>query len=314
MKVLFFGTPELAVPFLQTLYNDPSIEIVGVVCQPDKPVGRKQALVPPAVKQFALQKNLPVFQFNSLKKPEALETLRQLQADVCALVVYGKLLPDELLRLTTFGVVNMHPSLLPKFRGPSPIKSAILQGESETGISVMLLDQGMDTGPILDQMTISIDSNETNTSLERNIAEVAPTFFLQTLKSYVEGYIAAKPQDHSKATLTKLLDKEDGCIDWSHSAVQIDRQVRAFEPWPGTWTLWNFTRLKILQASIRSEQSTALIGTVLPSNEGLFVQTGDGILQLQLVQLEGKQVQDAQAFLRGHKEILGAQLDRKKTL
>lgn len=309
MKLLFFGTPELAVPFLKTLYEDPSIEIVGVVCQPDKPVGRKQTVLAPAVKQFALQKNLPVFQFESLKKPEAIEILKTVNADVCALVVYGKFLPDELLHLTPLGVVNMHPSLLPSYRGPSPIKSAILHGESVTGISVMLLDQGMDTGPILDQLTIALDPRETNTSLEQKICEKGPSFFLQTIKSYGEKQIFPKHQDHTKATITKLLDKEDGKIDWNQSAIQIDRQIRAFDPWPGTWTNWGTNRLKIIQAipaSLSLESST--IGTVYSLDEQLFVQTGDGVLQLLKVQLEGKQPQDAQIFLRGYQAIIGSQL------
>ncbi len=310
MNIVFFGTPAFSVPFLSALHNDPSINVLGVVCQPDKPVGRKQELTAPAVKQKALELNIPVFQFDSLRKPEAIETLKTLKADVFVLVVYGKFLPDEMLNLAPFGVVNVHPSLLPKYRGPSPMKTALLNGETETGISIMLLDSGMDTGPLLAQTGLTIDSRETNTTLEEKVCMLGPEFLLKTLKGYVNGSVQPQPQNHSEATVTKILEREDGRINWHQTAHQIDCQIRAFEPWPGTWTTWQDARLKLVKAHPSQEPSTNQpVGTVLMREEKLLVQTGKDLIELEQVQLEGKQVQSIYEFVRGHADMIHSVLN-----
>ncbi len=281
MKIIFFGTPEFSVPFLEHLIDDPEMEVVAVVCQSDKPVGRKQELSAPAVKRTAMAREIPVFQFETLRDPSVVETLKTFNADAFVLVVYGNILPQAVLDIAPLGIVNVHPSLLPKYRGPSPMKTAILKGETQTGISIMLLDAGMDTGPVLTQQIIAIDSRETNTTLENKVMAIGPDLLVQTLKAYARGDIKPTPQDDTLASVTNILNREDGRIDWKRTPVEIDRQVRAMEPWPGTWTTWKGQRLKILE--------TAVID--------------DGRLDIIRVQVEGKQSQSMQAFVNGHPDF-----------
>jgi len=309
MKIVFLGTPEFATPFLKRLINDPDIEIAGVVCQPDKPVGRKQELSEPPVKRMAVKYSIPVFQFQTLKDQVAINTLSSLKADVFVLVVYGKILPQAVLDLAPFGVVNVHPSLLPKYRGPSPMKTAILNGDTQTGVSIMLLDEGMDTGPILAQEVINIESNETNSTLEEKVCKIGPELLITTLKAYVNKEIEPKPQNNDLASISKILDRNDGKINWNDSAVEIERKIRAFEPWPGTWSTLNGMRLKILNASISTQSiSNSTVGSIFKKEDQILVQTKDGSLQLKELQIEGKQVQSIEQFLHGHPDFIGSAL------
>ena len=309
MKIVFFGTPAFAVPFLKQLHDDPSIEVVAVVCQPDKPAGRSQEPSIPAVKTFALEKSIPVLQFETLRDASAVETLKSLQADAFVLVVYGKILPQDVLDIAPLGVVNVHPSMLPKYRGPSPMKTAILNGERETGISIMLLDSGMDSGPVLAQKPVTIDARETNESLEQKMCDVGPFFLVETLKAYVREDLKPVPQDDSRATISKLLSRDDGHIDWSKTAVEIDRQLRAFDPWPGCWTLWNERRLKILSASVVTGPSSHDDpGTVFKNENDILVTTSTEFIRLTQVQLEGKQPQSIEEFVNGHPDFITSRL------
>lgn len=285
-KLLFFGTPDLSVPFLEALVNEPDFEVTAVVTQPDRPIGRKQVLASSPVKKLALNKGILVLQPESLKNDSLTPLLPHplTPFDIFVVVAYGLLIPQKILKMPRLGCVNVHPSLLPKYRGPSPIQSAIVAGDAETGISIMLLDQGMDTGPILAQEKIALASNETQISLIEKIKKIGPKFLIQTLRDYAADKIQPQPQDNSQATVCKLLDRESGKINWSRPAAEIDRLVRAYQPWPGTWAEFDHKgkklRVKILQTKINN-----------------------GRLEILQVQPEGGGVMDYQSFVRGYGEI-----------
>lgn len=269
-KVLFFGTPEIAVPCLEALHAAPGYDVVGVVTKPDKPVGRKQVMTPSAVAQAADALGVSVFKPKTLRpnKPAgltAIEELSALGADVCVVFAYGKILPREVLEMTPHGCVNVHPSLLPELRGPSPIQSAILHGLLETGISIMLLDEEMDTGPLLLQRALKVGERETAKTLHDRVAEEAPPVLLEALDGYLDGTLTPEPQDNAKATYCELIKKEDGEIDWSCSPAEIDRQIRALTPWPGAFTIKDGLRVKILEAHV--ENGRLKIDTVQPAGK-----------------------------------------------
>lgn len=253
MKIVFFGTPDLAVPFLEALISEANFEVVAVVTQPDRPVGRKHDLIAPPVKQLALQKGIQILQPETLK-----EKREQPDADMFVVVAYGLLIPQRILDRPRLGCINVHPSLLPKYRGPSPIQSAIANGDAETGISIMLLDKGMDTGPILTQKKIVLDAEETQMTLAEKIKQAGPKFLVETIKKFTTGEIKPMAQDDTKATVTKLLTREDGKIDWSEPAEKIERKIRAYYSWPGCWTevLRNgkTLRVKILKSTLRNNR------------------------------------------------------------
>lgn len=285
MKIVFFGTPEFSVPFLNALAADPQIALLAVVTQPDKPVGRKQMMTAPEVKVRAQELGIPVWQFASLKRQEVVEALRPLHADVFVVINYGKMIPADLLKVPKLGCVNVHPSLLPKYRGPSPIRAPIEHGDTETGISVMLLDEGMDTGPILAQKTVPVFPDDTTPTLTDRLAQIGAPFFLEVLKLYGSGAITPLAQDHTKSTITRMLDREDGKIDWKESPEMIERKIRAYTPWPGTYTEINHhgvpLRVKILKARLV-----------------------DGELEFLEVQPEGRQVMSYEEFVRGYGPLL----------
>ncbi|MBU0646590.1 methionyl-tRNA formyltransferase [Patescibacteria group bacterium] len=312
MKVIFLGTPEFAAPFLQELINDPEIEVAAAVCQPDKPVGRKGELTPGAVKVLAQKNGIEVHQPASLKTNEALVELSAIDADFFVVVAYGKIIPKQILDLPKYGCVNVHPSMLPKYRGPSPIQWAIAQGDAETGISIMLLDEGMDTGPILAFEGISIDGEETYETLVDKIHARGPKLLSETLKRLIKGEISPVPQSTQGASISKLLSREDGRIDWTKTMGEIDRRWRAYQPWPGAWSVWNkngqVARLKILKMAPTDFEADLPPGTVAIKNNRLYVDCSDGTLELLEIQPEGKGRMSIPEFLNGYSEINGAVL------
>lgn len=306
MKIVFFGTPEFSVPFLSELISHSEVQVLCVVTQPDKPVGRKNILTAPAVKVFAQQNNIPVLQFSSLKKEEVKAELAELGADIFVVVAYGKLIPKTILDLPPKGSINVHPSLLPRHRGPSPMQGAILDNDSETAVSIMLLDEGMDTGPILAQETIRLDRNETYTSLQHKVHKIGPKLLVETLNRWLQREIVATIQDESLATVTNLLSKDDGKIDWNEGADTIERKMRALTPWPGTWFEWNAKRIKLIK-SIVSEDLGTDIGRVIQKDNRILVVCGNNTsLELFEIQLEGKSVVKAIDFVHGQKDFLKA--------
>ena len=274
MRVLFFGTPFLARSILESLVADPAFDVVGVVCQPDEPVGRKAILTAPPTKQLAIDHNIPVFQPTKLKDETFLAAIDSLHADVAVVLAYGRILPQILLDRIPLGFINIHPSLLPKYRGPSPMQAAILAGDSVTGVSIMKLDAGMDTGPLLAQSTIDLADDETSTSLTQKVVSVSAPLLIETLKGYIAGSIQPIAQSTEGISICKLLTREDGVVNWNESSDVIDRKVRALNPWPGTAAIWKISdrevAVKILSAT---PISNPILGNALvhPCGNGTFL-------------------------------------------
>lgn len=314
IKTVFFGTPEFAVPFLSALTMENDIKILGVVTQPDKPVGRKKILASSPIKNFARLNNINVFEptsFKNLSRNASWNNYLKNGVDFFVVVAYGKIIPQNILDLPKLGAINVHPSLLPKYRGASPIQSAIVNCEKQTGISIMLLDQLMDHGPILAQQIISIGKRETANSLRNKIASIGPKLLVSTIFGYYAGKIQPIAQEHKNASLCKILTREDGKINWSESAKSIDARVRAFLPWPGTTTVWNNKTIKVLKTNsvgINDVQLSLAPGKVGFCNNRLFVGTGLGLLEIINLQIESKSPMKIQDFINGHKQFSDAQL------
>lgn len=318
IRVAFFGTPEFSVPFLKALAAGPAFEVVSVVTRPNEEAGRGHTLTAPPIKLAAESIGIPVYQPATLKSEDASQALAAMAADVFVVFAYGRIIPKAVLELPRLGCVNVHPSLLPKYRGPSPMQSAIRNGDATTGITIMLLDEGMDTGPLLSFVNIGLDDNETLETLTRKVEEQGPSLLVDTVKRLDAGQIAPMPQDDARATVCKLLTREDGRIDWNLPLTEIDRMVRAYQGWPGTWTTWNGSRLKIHEVapadfsagggSAYGGKAHRSPGTVSMKNNRLFADCSDGTLEIVKLQPEGKPPMTADAFLRGYSAIVGAVL------
>ena len=304
-RIVFMGTPEFAVPVLNALTQTHN-EIVGVFTRPDQPAGRGKQLHSSPVKQLAETRGLPIFQPKTFRKPEPVTQLRELAPDLVIVAAYGLILPPDVLAIPPRGVVNTHASLLPRHRGAAPNAAAILAGDTETGITLMQIDAGLDTGPILARRAIPISQDDTTATLTTKLSHLAADLLIETLPRILSGAIVPQPQDESRATVFKTIRKEDGLIDWTRSAIEIERRVRAFDPWPSAFTFWNGTQLKILRA--RATRSNVEPGQVVKLPEGLGVGTGEGALLLTEVQLAGKRAMSAEEFVRGQKNFVGAKL------
>ncbi len=309
VRVIFMGTPDFAVPSLQALVDHPAFDVVGVVTQPDRPAGRGQDVRMSDVKRRALALGLPVFQPATLRDEAAVEHLRGWQPDVLVVAAFGQILRQPVLALAPHGSVNVHASLLPRWRGAAPIHYAIRASDAETGVTIMQMDAGLDSGPILAQRAIPISPDETATSLHDKLAVLGAEFLPGVLRDYVEGRITPTPQPLEGVTLAPTLRKEDGLIDWTQSAAAIDRHVRAYDPWPGTFTTLDGSLLKVLAGHPQpAATGSAAPGTLVEREGGLAVQTGAGLYILDTVQPAGKKKMPAQAFLAGHREAVGARL------
>jgi methionyl-tRNA formyltransferase len=300
MRIVFIGAGEIGVPTLQALLKSEH-EVVGVVTQPDKPVGRSQLIEPPPIKNALSGTNIPVLQPARIKDRQALEEIRALRPDVIVVMAYGQILPRGLLEIPEIGCLNLHASLLPRWRGAAPIQAAIAAGDREIGITVMYMDEGLDTGDILLQRTIDILPADTGGALHDRLAGVAPETLLESLDLLAKGKAPRTPQDNAVATYAPKLKREDGKIDWSDPADAIERKIRAFDPWPGAFMTvsTNGTRnLKIFSATVIDLRGKP--GKILRSEAELVVAAGEGALSLGEVQLEGKRRMSAMEFLRGH--------------
>lgn len=304
-KIIFFGTPQFAVPFFNSISTDAAFEIVGVVTQPDKPVGRKQIITPPPIKEAAVAKNIPVFQPEKLKSDiNIINNLKQLNPNLAIVVAFGQIIPQEILNIFPNGNINVHPSLLPKYRGASPIQSAILNGDEKTGITIMLMDEKMDHGPILAQQEIILDGNETNESLHNLAAELGKNFLIETVKKYLAKEIEPQEQTHEAATFCQSINKDEAKINWSQSAKAINQKIRAFYPWPVAWTTLDDKRLKIFPpAIIISDKKSS--GEIFLVDNKLAVSCGEQAITLKKIQLEGKREMTAEEFLAGNHDIVG---------
>lgn len=300
MKVLFFGTPEFARPSLEALLASPH-EVIGVFTQPDRPRGRGQRLIPSPVKTLSLDKGIPVFQPERIRDRTSLEILRSLRPDLIVVVAYGQILSPPVLSIPAGGCVNVHASLLPKYRGAAPIAWAILRGETRTGITTMLMDPGMDTGPILLTEETAIDPEDTAGVLHDRLSRMGAGLLQRTIAGLEEGSLAPISQDHTQATYAPLIKKGDGKINWAFPARELFNLLRAFDPWPGAFTPWGGRALKLFRPSLLPGEAREDPGTVAAvSADGLQVATAQGYLLVREVQLENRPRMSVSEFLRGH--------------
>jgi methionyl-tRNA formyltransferase len=314
IRVLFMGTPDFAVPSLAALASQATTEIqlIGVVTRPDKPAGRGRQLAYSPVKQFATEHGIPVFQPGPLRRPEALQQLRELASDLIVVAAFGQILPPDVLTLPRHGCLNVHASLLPRWRGASPINAAVLAGDPESGVTIMQMDAGLDTGPILAQRATPIGEEETAGELSDTIAQLGAELLVETIPYWLAGEITPQPQNEAEVTVTRLLTKEDGRLDWTRPADELARQLRAFTPWPGAFTTWDGRTLKVLRAHAISAPDNLRPGTCFvppdTADGRLACACGQGALALEVIQLEGKRALPADEVLRGYPTLATATL------
>ena len=291
------GSPDFAVPSLRALVE--SYPVVGVITQPDREAGRGRTLVAPPIKQAALELGLPVIQPEKLRAPEAMSQLQAWKPDLIVVAAFGQILRPEVLDLPRYGCVNVHGSLLPRWRGAAPIQAAILAGDEQTGVTIMKMDSGVDTGPMLSQRAIPIKPEDTAGSLFEGMAVLGADLLVETLPGYLDGLIQPRPQPEGGATYASMLKKEDGLLDFRMSAEELARRVRAFNPWPGAYFEWQGRLMKVHQA--RAVEGRAEPGAPLVLQMSPAIGTGDGILVLDIVQPAGKKAMEGKAFLAGTK-------------
>jgi len=285
-KIIFIGTSQFAVPALKTLIKE-KYKIITVITSPDKPIGRKQEITSSPIKKTALEYNLKILQPEKIS--DIASKISDLKPDLIITAAYGQIIPKDILNTPKFNSLNLHPSLLPKYRGPSPIQTAILNNDKTTGLTIMLMDEKMDHGPIISQTEIKINDQFNYQTLEKKLSQEAATLLIKILPQYFQNEIKPKPQKEEKASYTKILTRQDGKINLQQTAKEIERKIRAFYPWPGTWTELNGKRIKILKAK-----------TVNQENEQT-IKTNQGFLELELVQPAGKKPMTGEEFFKGYK-------------
>ena len=307
MKIIFMGTPDFAVGTLRSL-AEAGHEITLVVSQPDKPKGRGHAMVPTPVRVVAEELGIPVFQ--PVKIREAKDVLEKTEADVCVVAAFGQIIPASILHMKKYGCINVHASLLPKYRGAAPIQWAVIDGEKESGVTIMQMDEGLDTGDMLAKAIVPLDEKETGGSLFDKLSEAGGRLCVETLAKLEKGEIIPEKQGESPTAYASMLDKKMGNIDWNKSAVVIERLVRGLNPWPSAYTHVDGKTLKIWACDVLPQSaSKGESGEILEvTKDAIHVQTGDGILVLREIQLAGKARMDAGAFLRGYKVVPGTVL------
>lgn len=305
MKIIFLGTPEIAVPSLEYLVNKEDVEVCAVVTQPDKPAGRGHKLTPSPVKQLAEKYNLPIFQPKSIRKEsDVIEALKSFQPDVMITVAFGQILSQEVIDIPRLGVINLHASLLPKYRGANPIQWPIINGDAETGVCTMMTEIGVDTGPVLLCHKIQITENMDSLELYNKIAEAGPALLYKSITGLNDGSITPQPQDDAAATHAPKLKKEDGLIDWNSSSQTIHNQIKGMKPWPSAYTFYNGNVLKILESQLVSaetandEETGKVVGT---KGNAIQVKTADGVILILKLQPAGKKAMDASSWYNGIK-------------
>ena len=312
-RIVFMGTPDFALPTLRALIG--RYTVVAVVTQPDRPAGRGRSMRCPPVKNTALAHGISVLQPKNLGKPENVARLREWAPDVIVTAATGHILTPQVLAIPKHGTLNVHASLLPRWRGAAPIQAAIMAGDAETGVTIMCTDEGLDTGPILSQRAVPIAARETTASMHDKLSDMGADLLLETLPSWLSGHLTPHPQPSAGVTMAKRINKNDGLIDWDLPAPAIDRQVRAYTPWPGAFTFWAKRRLKVsvtyplpyLESTSLDSESTPP-GTVVQFDDYPAVRTGEGLLRLDQLQLAGKQVLSGTEFVRGRPDFAGARL------
>lgn len=301
MRIVFMGTPDFAVGSLQALCESGKHEILAVVTQPDRPKGRGNKLLQTPVKEYALEQGLTVYQPQKVKTPEFVELLHELQPELIVVAAFGQFLSKEILELPKYGCINVHASLLPKYRGAAPIQYAIIKGEKESGVTIMQMDIGMDTGAMLDKVVVPIAENTTMGELHDALREQGAALLLQVIDKIATGTAVAEPQDNEQATYATLLDRSMEHIDWSKTAQEVHNLIRGFNPAPSTFTkLPNGKSLKIWGSKMTDKSSAAAAGTIIATGKhSFFVACGEGVLEITEVQPESKKRMPAQVFLNG---------------
>jgi len=303
-RIIFMGTPDFAVSSLEACFD--LGEVVAVVTQPDKPKGRGNTLTAPPVKELALARGVPVFQPVKLRTPPFAEELRRFEPDVCVVTAYGRILPKDLLDLPKKGCVNVHGSLLPRFRGAAPIQWSIAYGDTETGVTLMVMDEGLDTGPMLAMKRLPIGPEDTSATMYPKLAALGGELLRESLPAYLSGELKPVPQPSEGMVLAPIIEKDEGKLDFNRPAIALERRLRAFTPWPGAFTTLGGKLVKVHRVRVAEGQGTP--GTVLAAGpEGLEVACGEGSLVLLDIQPEGKRVMKAAEFLMGHKLVVGSQ-------
>ncbi len=303
ISIIFFGTGDFATVILQGLINNPLVKVELVITQPDKPVGRKQELQLPPVKLLAQKHGLQIEQPEKLQRSLVGANLLGMtkKIDLNIVVDYGLLIPQNIIDIPKHGSINIHPSLLPLYRGPSPIQSVLINGESQTGVSIMLIDAKMDHGPILAQKTLNIEPDDTYTTLHAKAAKMASEMLLNTIPAYVDGKISPKPQDDKKATFCKILKREDGLVDFNKTAQEIYNQYRGLTPWPGIYIEVKNQRLKLLR--IKPSEAKIENKIVVYKDEKIFIGCNSGCIEILELQMEGKKPMKAKDFINGYKQL-----------
>jgi len=309
MRVIFMGTPYFSVPVLTRLVEE-GYEVVAVYTQPDKPSGRGRSLRPSPIKEAALRYSLHIEEPLSFKNEAVIDHMQNFEPDITVVASYGHILPKRVIDMPKQGCLNIHPSLLPKYRGPSPIAGAILAGDSQTGVTVMTVLPKVDSGHILAQLKVTIDPEDTAGSLTPKLFQLGADLLAYTIPRWVDGEITAQPQDESQVTYTRTYTKDDGHIGWTMPAAQIASMIRAFTLWPGCYTAWQYKTLKIIEAiplpDIKDDHEPGTVIKVGEADADVGVMTGDGILLLRTVQLEGKRLNSISDFTHGHNNFVGS--------
>ena len=310
IPIVFMGTSKLSESVLKALLEKNYV-VSGVFTKPDKKIGRKQEISEPLVKKLANENKIPVFQPEKFDEESTAE-LKKLKPDLIIVAAYGKIIPQAILDIPGFGCINVHASLLPKYRGPSPIQNALMNGEKETGITIMLMDKGVDTGDILSQEAIDIEPNDNNDTLLDRLSVVGANLLIKTLPLWIERRIQPKPQENSSATICQLIERNDGHINWTDDAEEIFNRYRALTPWPGIFCYWknnsDTTRIKLIfieKQKINPQQKYAE-GEVFEIADDIGVQTGSGVIILKEIQSEGKNVMTVREFKNGHPDFIGS--------
>ena len=300
MKVIFMGTPDFSVGTLEALI-EAGHEVVLAVTQPDKPKGRGGKMQYPPVKEVALEHDIPVFQPKKIRDPQSIEEFRKYEADVMVVIAFGQILPKEILKMTPYGCINVHASLLPKYRGAAPIQWAVINGERVSGVTTMQMDEGLDTGDMIMKTEVVLDEKETGGSLHDKLALEGAKLCVHTLKALEEKTAVWEKQEDSPTEYARMLDKKLGDIDWTKDAASIERLIRGLNPWPSAYTKWNSKIMKIWEADVLEGQTDQMPGTIVKvEKDGFCVQTGTGLIKVLSLQIPGKKRMDAGAFLRGY--------------
>ena len=300
MRIIFMGTPDFSVGTLEALVSA-GHEVVLAVTQPDKPKGRGGKMQFTPVKETAMKYDIPVFQPKKVREPECIEELRKYNADVMVVVAFGQILPKEILEMTPYGCINVHASLLPKYRGAAPIQWAVIDGEEVSGVTTMQMDEGLDTGDMIMKTEIVLDAKETGGSLFDKLSDAGAKLCVETLKALKEKTATWEPQGETTTAYARMLDKNLGNIKWEDTAVNIERLIRGLNPWPSAYTDWKGKVMKVWEADVVDKDSSEVPGTIVKvEKDGFYVQTGKGQIKVTALQIPGKKRMEADAFLRGY--------------